>query len=275
MLAHDVVTPKLAEAEHYMLFLHGILGTRANWRGVARRFVEGRRGWGAILIDLREHGDSLGLPSPHTLSNAASDVAMLEGTLKLPIAGAVGHSFGGKVVLEWLGSRRGRATEAWIIDASPSPTANDRESTATAEVLRVLETLPLEWASKEAFVRAIMDAGQPEGLARWLAMNLRRMEDGRRRFGPDLDAIRDLVDDYARSDLWHAVEAPPDACTVDVVIGGRSHVFSRNDRARIGRIAEREHRVSLHVIESAGHWVHVDSPDRLISLLTSTSSRTP
>lgn len=59
MLAHGIVTSRSADPDRYMLFLHGILGTRANWRGIARRFVDARPGWGAVLVDLREHGESL------------------------------------------------------------------------------------------------------------------------------------------------------------------------------------------------------------------------
>ena len=120
MLAYSLVKPKDGDSERTMLFLHGILGTRANWRGIARRFVEGRPGWGAVIVDLREHGDSLGEPAPHTLAAAANDVCELEQHLELPVGGALGHSFGGKVVLEWLRSRDAVATEAWVIDASPS-----------------------------------------------------------------------------------------------------------------------------------------------------------
>ena len=252
-----------------MFFLHGILGTRANWRGIARRFVEARSDWGAILLDLREHGDSLGLRGPHTLAAAASDVAELERALGLPVQGALGHSFGGKVVLEWLKDRAGRPTECWVIDASPSASEPDGDATATASVLQTLSGLPRQWPSREAFVSAVTDAGQPPGIAQWLAMNLRRTEDGSRTFGPELGVIRALMEDYARTDLWAVVEAPPELTTLDLVIGGRSTAFSEADRARVGKIAERDSRVSMRVIADAGHWVHVDAPDALVALLTS------
>jgi esterase len=252
-----------------MLFLHGILGTRANWRGIARRFVEARPEWGAVLVDLREHGESLGFPAPHTLRAAAADVAELERTLAAPVEGALGHSFGGKVVLEWLRSRRGPRTEAWTIDSSPSPSEANRDTTATAEVIRTLETLPRQWASREAFVAAVVGAGQPSPIAQWLAMNLRRTDDGERAFGPDLEVIRDLIEDYARTDSWDVVEALPAGCTLDVVIGGRSDVFSTSARTRIKRIAERNAAISVHLLENAGHWVHVDATDALVALLTS------
>jgi esterase len=269
VLAHSILTAKSAEPERYMLFLHGILGTRANWRGIARRFVEARPDWGAILIDLREHGDSLGLSPPHTLAAAASDIAGLEQSLGLPVQGALGHSFGGKVVLQWLRGRAGRPTEAWVIDASPSSSAVDRDSTATAAVLEILSGLPREWPSREAFVSAVTHAGQPPGIAQWLAMNLRRTDDGGRSFGPDLRIIRELVEDYARTDLWTSLESLPEPATLDIVIGGRSTAFSEADRARIDEIAAQNPRVSAHIVHDAGHWVHVDAPDALVALLTS------
>lgn len=269
MLVHSLVTAPSATPTRAMLFLHGILGTRANWRGIARRFVETRPSWGAVLVDLREHGDSLGLHPPHTLAVAAGDVAHLERTLDLPVEGALGHSFGGKVVLQWLQMRQGQPTEAWVVDASPSAHGVERRATDVAAVLDTLESLPREWPSRTAFVDAVTDAGRSEPLAQWLAMNLRRTNDGGRVFGPRLDVIRALLEDYADSDLWNVVEAPPSSCTLDFVIGGRSAVFSTDDRKRLDDIAEHDHSVSVHVIEGAGHWVHADAPDALLSLLIS------
>ena len=268
VLAHSLVEPKSAKPERYMLFVHGILGTRANWRGIARRFVEARPDWGAVLVDLREHGDSLGQPPPHSVHAAAADVSALQRSLGLAIGGALGHSFGGKVALEWLRSREGQATECWIVDSSPSPSPTDRDATATAEVLRMLSTLPSRWASREAFVSAVTDAGQAQPIAEWLAMNLKRSNDGAREFGPDLGAIRELIEDYAEKDLWDVVECLPSRCTLDAVIGARSSVWTPADRERLARCSEQEERLRVHVIEEAGHWVHVDATDALVSLLT-------
>jgi esterase len=272
VLAHSIVTAKLADPAQAMLFTHGILGTRANWRGIARRFVEARPEWGAILVDLREHGDSLGLGGPHSLHAAAADLDELERSLTIPVGGALGHSFGGKVVLEWLRSRQDQPTEAWLVDSSPSRSRVNGDTTVTAEVIRTLEALPRQWASREAFIAAVVEAGQPPPIAQWLAMNLRRTEDGQRRFGPDLGVIRDLVEDYARTDRWDLVEALPEQCTLGVVIGGRSEVYSPSDRERVEQIAVQNPRISVHVVEQAGHWVHIEAADALVALLTSRPS---
>ena len=197
---------------------------------------------------------------------------MFERALDLPVGGALGHSFGGKVVLQWLGSRNGIATEAWVIDASPSPIELERERSATEEIIGKLEALPRTWESRDAFVHAVVDAGEPEPFARWLAMNLRPTADGGRAFGPDLAVIRALLEDYARTDLWHVVGALPARCSLGFVVGGRSLAFSAADRRRAAMIQQQDPRVFVQVIPDAGHWVHMDSPDALLALLTSPPS---
>ena len=52
------------EPEAWMLFLHGILGSGANWRTIAKRFIGARPRWGAVLVDLRMHGASRELAPP-------------------------------------------------------------------------------------------------------------------------------------------------------------------------------------------------------------------
>jgi len=274
VLAHTIVKFEASDPSRYMIFLHGILGTRANWRGIARRFVKARPDWGAILVDLRQHGESLEQPPPNTLKTTAADVRQLEQALSLPVRGAVGHSFGGKVALEWLATRD-EGAEIWLIDSSPGPKATEEDSSVTAAVLTTLEGLKKDWPSRETFVQSIVEAGQPEAIAHWLAMNLNRNDDGSRSFGPDLSAIRSLIEDYAKTDLWSMVESSPAGSTIHVVIGGRSTVFSRLDRARVEAVAGRDSRVFVHIIEDSGHWVHIDATDELVALLTSAASEQP
>src|SRR5690606_11379756 len=99
--AHSIVKAAPdAQPERYIVFLHGILGQGNNWRGIARQLVKARPAWGALLVDLRAHGDSRQLPPPDSLAAAADDVARLARTL--PVSAVLGHSFGGKVAVALL-----------------------------------------------------------------------------------------------------------------------------------------------------------------------------
>ncbi len=257
-----------------MFFLHGILGTGSNWRSVARRFVAARPDWAAVLVDLPEHGGSVGQGEGASLQSAASALLALEQSIELPVRGVLGHSFGGKLALQWL-KEHPETDEAWIIDASPSAAPRGVDAAGTESVLAALERVgDKRFAGRSAFVQAIVAQGQTRPIAQWLAMNLTEETDGWR-FGPDLRRIRALIEDYARSDLWQPVEHPPPGCFLRFVLGAESAVVSDEARKRLQRLAEANPRLRVHDIPGAGHWVHVDAPERLMSLLTSSPGPRP
>lgn len=265
-LAHSFVTAPDAAPERWMLFLHGILGSGDNWRGIARRLVAARPGLGAVLVDLRMHDSSLGRTPPHTLAACADDLMTLERVVPGPVSAVLGHSFGGKVALTYLARRAGAVASGVIVDSNPGLREDARGSESTLRVLRILQRMPERLSSREGFVERVESEGETRSVGQWLAKNLER-RDGSFAFKLDLDAIRALLDDYFATDLWPIVEAPPAGTRIELVVGGRSAVFDDADRARAARIAAGSHgRVGLSIVPEAGHWVHVDAPDELLAL---------
>jgi esterase len=263
LLHHALVTAKGASPERWALVIHGILGSGTNLRSLARRLADARPEWGFVLPDLRMHGLSQGAPPPHSLASAAADLAALERALGLSIAAAIGHSYGGKTAMAYAAGRREPLDSLWILDASPSARPDRRRDGPTARVLDMLAEVPWPLPSRERFFAIVAEHGLSRGIGEWLAMNVRREEDGFR-FRLDLAAIGALLDDYFAVDLWPAVEDPRVAREVHVVAGGRSEAVGAADRARLVGLAPR---VRTHVLEGAGHWVHVDAPDALAALL--------
>lgn len=252
--------------DRWMVFLHGILGSGNNLRALARKLVEARPGWGAALVDLRLHGQSRDVPGPHSVAAAAADLDALDALVPGPIRGVVAHSFGGKVALAWMQRRPGLEL-GWILDAMPGPRPGGRGSEGTLSVFDALDRVGSRFATREAFVQALVAQRLDEGTARWLGMNLERDGDGVR-FVLDLPALRSMLDDYFQRDLWPVVESPPDGRTLHLVIGGRSNVYDAAERGRAEQAARRsDGRVQVHVLPEAGHWVHVDDPDGLFALI--------
>ena len=252
----------------WMLFLHGILGSGPNWRTIAKRFVTARPHWGAVLVDLRMHGASQSFAPPHTVAAAARDLVALEPLLPGPIKGVLGHSFGGKVALDFTereGERLG-LERVFLIDSSPGPRVDRRGSESTVAVVEMLSSLPETFPTRQAFISEVQARGYGSAIAQWLAMNLDRDGD-QLRFGLDLSAIRALLDDYFTRDLWPVLENPPGKARVVVINGGRSNVFGEEDRARLHALTQQQPRVTAHVIPHASHWVHADAPDELHEIL--------
>lgn len=263
-LSHALVTAPGATPDRWMLFLHGILGSGANWRTVARKIVAARPAWGAVLVDLRLHGGSRSISGPHSIDEAARDLVALEAKVPGPIGGVLGHSFGGKVALTYAAGKTG-LSHLFLIDSNPGMRPDARGSETTMQVFEMLESLPQIFPSRAAFVAAIEARGFAASIAQWLAMNVEAVEGGYR-FGLDLPAIRALLEDYFRHDRWSVVEHPP--CQMVIVNGGASNNYTPEDTERARAIAATNPQVELHVVPGVGHWVHAEAPDALVEIVT-------
>lgn len=266
MLRHVLQTAPGATPERWAWLLHGILGSGQNLRTVARRLVVDLPGWGFILPDLRNHGDSHAEPPPHTIAACAADLDTLAAHLGLDVRTAIGHSFGGKVAMAWGAAReaRGERVDAvWALDVPPGKP--DVPLATQSEVVRVvgaLRQVPMPLPRREAIVERLVAGGFSPMLGQWMTTNL-RPQDGGFVWRFDLDGIEQLLRSYAATDLWPWLASPARRARVDVVRAGRSERWSDAELAKFS--APNLH---LHVMENAGHWVHVDDPDGLHRLLT-------
>ncbi len=268
-LHHDLVAGDAPRA--WMLMTHGIYGSGSNWRAIARQVVNRRPEWGAVLVDLRQHGRSDGGDPPHTVAACADDLAALTDDLERagqPVSVALGHSFGGKVVLA--ARARLAPVQTWVLDSTPSARRGewDAPDNSVREVWESMRALARAWARRDEFTAAMVARGHAPALAQWVAMNLAPEPadaGGGYRLRLDLDAVRALLLDYYAVDLWPALtgaDAPGDA---HLVVAARSSTVSEADRARLAALPA-DARVHVHDVD-AGHWLHIDAPAAMVDLL--------
>jgi esterase len=242
--------------ERWAFVLHGVFGSAANWRLFMRQLVKERPDWGFLLVDLRGHARSLGGEPPHTIEALAAD---LDDTADRPIDGVIGHSLGGKVALAFASRHENELAQVWSLDSQPG--TREGESSPTDAVLALLERLPSRFEARDDFVATLRAEGQPKAVASWLAMNLRRDDDGYR-LALDLPTLRAVLDDFWARDLWPELARRDDRRALHVVVGGASFVWRKGDRERLEALP-----IELHVLEGAGHWVHVDAAEAMLALM--------
>jgi esterase len=260
LLAHSFACARGARPALWMVVLHGVFGKGRNWGSIARRVVEARPEWGAVLVDLRLHGDSPSFEPPHTVGAAAEDVDELVRSLELQPTAVLGHSFGGKVALRYAGQAPPGLRQVWVMDSTPEPKAPAGSAWRMIETVR---SLPPEFDSRMQAVRGLEGAGYATPIAQWMAMNLE--PDGERfRWKLDFDAVESMLEDFFRVDLWTVVEDPPSGVEVHLVKATESSVLSEEGERR----ADRADRAEVHRLQG-GHWINTDNPDAVVSLLVS------
>jgi pimeloyl-ACP methyl ester carboxylesterase len=261
---HQIVPCGNPRPRRTVVFLHGILGSSRNWRPFARRFAEKCPDWLAVVVDVRHHDRSRAAPGPATIENAARDLLKLEAELGRRFDAVCGHSLGGKLALQLAAIAPDDSRRVWVLDASPSRFSGVR-APAVVDLLDALAALPMPARTRDEVVSSLAGQGWPAEIIGWIGTGLGRGRDGLLRWRFDIGATRHLLEDYGKLDLWPFLEQK--GAVVDFVLGGRSDAVSSADLARLGSL-ERRGKVRIHVLERAGHWLHVDDPAGLLRLMT-------
>jgi pimeloyl-ACP methyl ester carboxylesterase len=269
VLAHHLVSAEGHTPAAWMLVLHGVFGLGANFRSLARAIVKKKPHWGIVLVDLRGHGESQGLAPPHDLDAAVSDLDSLVEALGLPVAGVLGHSFGGKVALAFLARHPRTMRTAYVLDSMPGPRSPSAQNDQVGGVLATLESLAQPFSSREAFQAELLGRGYSKMITDWLAMNVRRRPDGADGYTLrlDLPAIRSMLEDYWKKDLWPVMEDPLSAEALVLLIGGRSTVFDEPARGRAREAQSKNPSLVVETLPTAGHWIHADDPEGVLALI--------
>ena len=248
-----------AGPEQWLAILHGIYGAGRNWGAVARSLVAVRPEWGALLVDLRQHGDSRGFPPPHTVESTAGDLAGLEAPGV--VRAVLGHSFGGKIALAHARDA-GDVEQVWVVDSTPEV----REPSGGAwGMLGILRKMPERFDERDEAVGALVAEGVQKPIAVWMTTNLEWTGE-EYRWRLDLDEMEALLRSFFAEDLWDVVEQPREGLEVHIIRATESSVLEEGAVERI-RAAERETgRVHYHEV-AGGHWLNADNPGALVKLL--------
>jgi pimeloyl-ACP methyl ester carboxylesterase len=273
-LLHSIA---VGAASRTLVMLHGIYGRGRNWQSIAQRLIAVRPDWRALLVDLRLHGLSPAFEPPHTVLSAAEDVRALIAHVDgdgdgAEVGGVLGHSFGGKVALALArplaAASADRPRQIWIIDSTPE--AKPPVGTAWDMLLHV-RSLPASFAARADLVAGLGHFGWPEGVAQWMATNLRYV-DGRYEWALDFDAMAAMLESFFHTDLWDVVEHPPANLQLHFVKAIGSNTLPEPACARILRAGAANGQVHLHRLEGS-HWLNSDNPQGIVDLLSTHLAR--
>ncbi|KQT89582.1 hydrolase [Marmoricola sp. Leaf446] len=248
-----------------VLFIHGILGSQRQWEHLVDRMDDDHR---VLLPDLFGHGDSAKPSGDYSLSSHAATLRDLLDRLGVDRVTLVGHSLGGGIAMQFfylfperverlvLVSSGGLGREVnLVLRAATLPGA--------AQVLGVVASAPV-LSRLEALGRGAQRIGWKPGAdvaAVWRGFSTLGDRESRAAF---LSTTRAVIDVGGQSISAHDhLEGALPVPTL-IVWGTRDHMIPAA-HAVAAQQAVPDCRVEL--FEGAGHFPHLDAPDRFARVL--------
>lgn len=236
-----------------LVILHGLLGSLDNWVPHAQMLSPRFQ---VFLIDLRNHGRS-----PHAdefnYEVMAADLTEFIADQNLGPIHLLGHSMGGKVAMRFAQLHPRATHKLIVVDMSP------REYTPRyAGILDAMHALDLSRFQQRAEVDAALTAAAPDkNIRQFLLKNIGRDDHGNICWKPNIPAIRA---NYHQ--VRSALPAEPSFTGPTVFVRGGKSDYLRNED--VPQIQQTFPAAKIETIARAGHWVHAETPEEFIQIIT-------
>jgi esterase len=233
-----------------LIILHGLFGSLDNWVSHARRLSDE---FSVYILDQRNHGKS-----PHAeewdYQIMADDLADFMDQHGIYQAHLLGHSMGGKVVMQFAMDHPERIDRLVVADMAPK--AYEPHHTLLLKTLNGIDLAPI---TNRAEVESMMRPGIPSpGVRQFLLKGLGRNGEKDLRWKFNLPVISEK---YADVLLPIELEFPFEGPTL-FISGGKSDYVLKKDHAEIRAGFPQ---AQFYVIAEAGHWLHADAPDAFLA----------
>jgi esterase len=230
-----------------LIILHGLFGSLDNWQGLAKRYAEH---FSVFIIDQRNHGKSPHTDTPHTYTQLADDLLEFMEQQGIPAASLIGHSMGGKTVIQFAVENEYRVEKLVVADMGIAP--NDVRH---SRIIDALLAFPFDKIQeRKAADEWLADRIPDFGTRQFLLKNLDRKPDGSFEWKFNLAVLH--------RDYEHILEGITAPHPIDVptlfIRGGNSDYVLDEDFPAIRKMFPQ---VKFETIPGAGHWVHAEAPD--------------
>ena len=236
-----------------VVILHGLFGSKANWRSVAGLLAGRRR---VYLVDQRNHGDAEHAATM-TYREMAGDLAAWMDEIPIDRASVIGHSMGGKTGMIFAEAYPARTGALVVADIAPVSYEHDHGGLVSA--MRGLDLAGVR-SRREADAR-LAPAVPDDDLRAFLLHNLVRAGSGLewRINLPGIEAgMRGLLS-FPPAPAGDRFRGPA------LFVRGESSGYV--PAGALPRIRERFPAARFASIPGAGHWLHVERPERFVAVV--------
>jgi pimeloyl-ACP methyl ester carboxylesterase len=235
-----------------MIILHGFLGSCDNWLTVSKQIATQFR---VFLVDQRNHGRSPWADT-QTYEAMADDLKDFITTQNLQNPIIVGHSMGGKTVMQFAAKYPDLFSKMVVVDISPKLYVGNHE-----QILNGLNAINLETLTNRSEADTILAAFEPDlGVRQFLLKNLYKNENDQFSWRMNLKVLSNEYTNILQAiNFRQALQKP-----VYFIRGGKSNYILDKEIPALQLLFPK---MQLKTIENAGHWLQAEQPQAFIDTL--------
>lgn len=228
-----------------LLVFHGLFGMLDNWATFGREFGEEVP---CHLVDLRNHGKSFHSEEMNHQA-MAEDILNYLNHHQIQKAYLLGHSLGGKAVMQFALSYPERVEKIIVVDIAPKAYPPHHQ-----KIMETLKSVNFNELKTRKEVEGKMSEGiQEKSVIQFLVKNLYWEKEDRLNWRFNLKVLSEKYSDF----VGNAVGFGTFEGDTLFVAGERSHYILPQDELLI---RQQFPKYKLVIIENAGHWVQVENP---------------
>ncbi|MCH7398566.1 alpha/beta fold hydrolase [Belliella sp. DSM 107340] len=232
-----------------LIILHGLFGSADNWFSIAKEL---EKYYTLYLVDQRNHGES-----PHSdewnYKVMAKDLNELMENEKIESANLMGHSMGGKTVMNFALQYPEKVKKLIVADIAPRHYPVHHQSILEGLTSVKLQEIKSRKEADDQLAKHISEAG----IRQFLLKSLGRDKDGNFIWKINLPVINDQIENVGEALDYDANFENP-----TLFMGGaNSKYIQEKDKEDIDKYFPNNH---LIYIKNAGHWLHAEQPQAVV-----------
>ncbi|UII80801.1 alpha/beta fold hydrolase [Flagellimonas sp. CMM7] len=228
-----------------LLILHGFLGMSDNWKTLGNQFAQ--NGYQVHLVDQRNHGKSFH-STDFDYELMSEDVLFYMDSHKIDNGDFIGHSMGGKTVMQLATSHPKLVTKLIVADISPKYYPPHHQPIIDA--LGKLDFAKI--SSRKEADQELSNYLADFGIRQFLLKNLHWVEPGKLGLRFNYEILKNKMDEIGENISATANYEGPTL----FLRGDRSEYIMPND---FPEIKKHFPNADIETVDNAGHWLHAEN----------------
>ncbi|MFO8066968.1 MAG: alpha/beta fold hydrolase [Bacteroidales bacterium] len=235
-----------------VIILHGLFGMLDNWITIGKKLSDD---FTIYLVDQRNHGRS-GKSDIFNYQAMSDDLLEFTDKHNINSSHLIGHSMGGKTIMQFAFDYPEKVNKLIVADISPSATENKHEM-----IINAMNAVDLAQQKSRSDVEKILSKDiRSERLLQFLMKNLYWKNKNEFGWKTNLDAVINNMEEIGKE----IIPDKPYTGQALFIKGGRSDYITLNEMHIIKKYFPY---AEIKTINGATHWLHADKPREFYHIL--------